>query len=99
VCYKIWRSRKDSGLHLLCREGAEVFDTLPAISNSGPRTGGAEDEIDRLCLPYRVMLGEQVFAIIYMYVSPLQLEMVTSAHALKKANAARPQCTGSGDVP
>src|SRR5262249_25655632 len=48
----------------------------------GPWTGGAEGDVHRLRLPYRVMLGEQGFAIIYAHVSQLQLENVTSVHAL-----------------
>jgi hypothetical protein len=31
VRYKAWRSRKDSSLHLLCREGAEAFEALPSV--------------------------------------------------------------------
>ena len=46
-------------MHLLSAEGAEAFEVLPvAIRNLGPWTGGAEGEVDRLRLPYRVMLGD-----------------------------------------
>ena len=73
--FKTWRSRKDTHLHVLCAEGSEAFESLPvAIRNLGPWTGGPEGEVDRLRLPYRVMLGEQGFAIIYAHVSELQLE-------------------------
>jgi hypothetical protein len=30
VRYKVWRSNKDKRLHLLCAEGAEAFEALPA---------------------------------------------------------------------
>jgi len=37
VRYKVWRSNKDKRLHLLCAEGAEAFETLPAaVRNMGP---------------------------------------------------------------
>src|SRR5262249_22846013 len=42
VRYKVWRSHKDKILHLLCGEGSEAFNTLPAaIRHLGPWTGGA----------------------------------------------------------
>jgi hypothetical protein len=29
--YKVWRSNKDKRLHLLCPEGVEAFEALPAV--------------------------------------------------------------------
>src|SRR5215510_4191906 len=99
VRYKAWRSRKDTHLHLICAEGSEAFEVLPvAISNLGPWTGGAEGEINRLRLPYRVMLGEQGFVLIYAHVSKLELE-TDSVRAQAQPNAACPQCNGDGHVP
>jgi hypothetical protein len=63
--YKIWRSNKDKELHLLCREGSEAFEALPAaIRGLGPWTGSKEGDVDRLRLPYRLMLAEQGFVVI-----------------------------------
>ena len=98
--YKVWRSAKDKELHLLCAVGSEVFSALPtAIRHLGPWTGGAEGEINRLRLPYRSMLAEQDFAVIYAPVAKLQLESVTSVHALHPANTDCPECEGKGRVP
>jgi hypothetical protein len=98
--YKVWRSNKDKSLHLLCAEGSEAFESLPvAIRNLGPWTGGAEGEVDRLRLPYRVMLSEQGFAVIYAHVAQLQLETAVGMYALHPAKTECPQCKGSGDVP
>jgi len=55
--------------------GEAAFDARPnAIRHLGPWTGGAEGEVDRLRLPYRLMLGEQGFVIIHQHVSKLELE-------------------------
>jgi len=98
--YKVWRSRKDSSLHLLCAEGAEAFNALPAaIRHLGPWTGGADGDVNRLRLPYRSMLTEQGFAVIYAPVAQLQLEAVAGVHALHPANTKCPQCKGTGRVP
>src|SRR5215471_19100911 len=60
--YKVWRSNKDKELHLLCAEGVDAFEALPAaIRNLGPWTGSKDGEVDRLRLPYRAMLTEQGF--------------------------------------
>jgi hypothetical protein len=60
--HKTWRSNKDREVHLLCAEGADAFEALPpAIRNLGPWTGSREGEVDRLRLPYRLMLIEQGF--------------------------------------
>jgi hypothetical protein len=95
--FKVWRSNKDKSLHLLCADGSEAFEALPvAVRNLGPWTGGGEGEVDRLRLSYRVMLGEQGFAIIYAHVSQLQLE----ASSMRAAdNTACPMCKGSGHMP
>jgi len=60
-------------------------------------TGGPEGNISRLRLPYRSMLAEQGFAVIYAHV--LELETVASARALRAENTECPQCRGSGRVP
>jgi hypothetical protein len=98
VRYKVWRSRKDNSLHLLCAEGSEAFETLPvAIRNLGRWTGGPEGEVDPLRLPHRVMFNEQGFAIIYAHVSKLELE--TTGMRAPAANTECPMCKGSGHVP
>ena len=97
--YKTWRSREDTHLQLLCVEGAEAFESLPvAIRNLGPWQGGPEGEIDRLRLPYRVLLNEQKFVVIHAHVSELKLENATVL-ALHPANNDCPQCNGKGEVP
>jgi hypothetical protein len=100
VRYKIWRSNKDKRLHLLCAEGAEAFEALPtAVRGMGPWTGGPEGAIDRLRLPFRVMLNQQGFTVVYAHVAQLELEMTLSLHAVPPANAECPQCNGDGHVP
>ena len=97
--YKVWRSRKDTHLHLLCSEGEEAFDALPdAIRHLGPWTGGAEGDVDRLRLAYRLMLGEQGFVVIHAHVSKLELEAGPGGR-LHPANTECPQCKGKGRVP
>ena len=98
--YKVWRCNKDKSLHLLCGEGSGAFNALPAaIRHLGPWTGGAEGQISRLRLPYRVTLAEQGFVVIYEHVSKLQLEASGGTHALHPANTDCPQCEGKGRVP
>ena len=97
--YKVYRSNEDKSLHLLCGEGAEAFNALPgAIRHLGPWTGGAEGDVQRLRLPYRSMLTEQGFVVIYVHVSKLQLEAVASVHALHPANTECPHCKGTARV-
>ena len=63
--YKVWRSNKDKDLYLLCREGAEEFNALPAaIRHLGPWSESKEGEIEHLRLPYRVLLAEQGFVLL-----------------------------------
>jgi len=79
---------------------AEAFNALPAsIRHLGPWTGDAVGEVQRLRLPYRSMLTEQSFEVIYAPVAQLQLEAVTGTHALHPANTECPQCKGTGRVP
>ena len=79
--YKVWRSNKDKSLHLLCGEGSGAFNALPAaIRHLGPWTGGAEGDVNRLRLPYRVLLGERVDHHEALPVAQLQLE--ASGHSL-----------------
>jgi len=99
--YKVWQSNKDKYLHLLCEEGAEALSALPvAIRHLGrPWRGGAEGDVTRLRLPYRLMLAEQGFVVIYEHASKLQLETIAGVHALHPANIDCPQCKGTGRVP
>ena len=98
--YKTWRSRNDTHLHVLCAYGSEVFESLPvAVRNLGPWTGGPEGDVDRLRLPYRILLNEQKFVVIHAHVSELQLENITGVHALHPANNDCPECKGKGEVP
>ena len=70
--YKVWRSKKDKELHVLCREGSSAFNELPAVIRQlGPWTGAQEGEVERLRLPYRTQLAEQGFVIIYAHVTNL----------------------------
>jgi hypothetical protein len=72
----------------------EAFNALPdVIRHLGLWTGGAEDDVNRLRLPYRSILAEQGFVVIYEHASKLQLETVAGVHARC------PQCKGSGRVP
>jgi hypothetical protein len=68
-----------------------------AIRNLGPWQGSKEGEIGALRLPYRVMLSEQGFAIIYQHVSKLDLE--TTSLRAPTANIECPMCKGSARVP
>src|SRR5262249_52148928 len=88
--------RKKS-LDLLCGEGSGAFNVLPAaIRHLGPWTGGAEGDINRLRLAYRVMLTEQGFVVVYEHVSKLQIENVAGVHP---ANTECPECKGKARVP
>jgi len=99
VKYKVWRSAKDKSLYLLCCDGREAFPALPgAILRLGPWTGSKEGEINRLRLPYRAMMAEQAFVVIYAPVAQLQLETVAGVHALHPANTECPECKGKGRV-
>lgn len=96
--YKVWRSNKDKSLHLLCGEGAIAFNDLPtAIRQLGPWNGGAEGDVQRLRLVYRLMLTEQGFAVIYAPVAQLQLEAI--GVWVVTANEDCPTCEGKGRVP
>jgi hypothetical protein len=93
VRYKVWRSRKDNSLHLLCAEGSVAFESLPiAIQGLGPWQGSKEGEVRTLRLPHRVMLAEQGFAVIYQHVSKLELE---APGMRAQANAECPTCKGT----
>ena len=59
-----------------------------------------EGAIDRLRLPFRVMLNQQGFAVVYAPVELLDLEMTPGAlHGAQPANAECSQCHGDGHVP
>jgi len=92
VRYKVWRSNKDKELHLLCAEGVDAFEALPtAIRNLGPWTGSKEGEVDRLRLPFRAMLTEQGFTIVYAHISKLNLEAHGPASAARAGRVPRLQ--------
>jgi hypothetical protein len=98
VRYKVWRSNKDEELHLLCAEGGEALEAVPTtIRNLGPWTESKEGEVDRLRLPYRSMLTEQGFTIVYAHISKLNLEAPTGPQMLR-GQAECPDCKGSGEV-
>jgi hypothetical protein len=41
--YKVWRSRSDHELHLICREGADAFEALPIrVRDLRPWAGSKE---------------------------------------------------------
>jgi hypothetical protein len=72
VRYKVWRSNKDKSLHLLCREGSENFEALPAsIRGLGPWQGSREGEFTDLRLPLRLLLAEQGFTVVHAHVGTL----------------------------
>ena len=72
--YKAWRSSKDPTIHVICREGE--FDRLPdQIRNLGPWVGSKEGEIERLKLPYRMALAEQLFAVVHQSVTDFSPEV------------------------
>jgi hypothetical protein len=97
VRYKVWRSNKDKELHLLCAEGSEALNSLPAaIRHLGPWTGSREGDVDRIRLPLRILLIEQGFVVIYQHVLKLQPETVEALHP---ANIDCSQCKGTGRVP
>ena len=76
----------------------DAFEALPtAIRNLGPWTGSKDGEADRLRLPYRSMLTEQGFTIVYSHISKLNLEAPTSPPVLR-GQAECPDCKGSGEV-
>ena len=96
--YKVWRSNKDKELHLLCREGPEAFNALPApVRHLGPWTGSREGDVDRLRLPLRVLLAEQGFVIIHQHLSKLELETPSVRRHINHADC--PECLGAGHVP
>ena len=93
--YKVWHSNKDKELHLLCAEGADAFEAFPtAIRNLGPWTGSKEGEADRLRLPYRSILAEHGFTIVYAHISKLNLEAPSGPPVLR-GQAECPDCKGS----
>jgi hypothetical protein len=95
--YKVWRSNKDKGLHLLCGEGPEAFNALPIpIRHLGPWIGSKEGDVGRLRLPFRLLMNEQGFVVIHAHVSKLQLE---TEEVRNPPNVDCPQCKGTGRVP
>ena len=63
------------------------------------RQVGVVDRFE-LHLPFRVMLNQQGFTVVYAPVAQLELEMTAGAlHGTPPANAECPQCHGDGLVP
>ena len=97
--YKVWRSNKDKEVHLLCAEGGEAFEALPAaIRGLGPWTGSKEGDVGHLRLALRSLLIDQGFVVIHAHVSKLNLENPISNHGLHPANVECPDCNGTGEV-
>jgi hypothetical protein len=96
--YKVWRSRSDNELHLICGEGSDSFEALPVrIRNLGPWAGSKEGGAKDLRLPFRLMLAEQGFAVVHCHVSRLQLESQELRTVVE--NRSCPDCDGTGNVP
>jgi hypothetical protein len=94
--YKVWRSRSDAELHLICGDGSAAFEALPArIRNLGPWHGSKEGEVKDLRLPYRIMLSEQNFVVIHCHVSKLSLE---TREVRSMENRSCPDCDGLGHI-
>src|SRR6476646_5620289 len=94
--YKAWRSNTDKSVHLVCREGTDAFEALPAaIRHLGPWTGSKEGEVAKLRLAYRMLIEEQGFALVYAHVNKLQLEAPGKAdidqHPLPHVRRHRPR--------
>jgi hypothetical protein len=71
--YKVWRSNTDVAFHVLCR--GHEFESLPQhLRSCGPWIGSREGEVERLKPPYRALLEEQAFVVIYSAPSKLALE-------------------------
>ena len=95
--YKCWRSNTDKELQLICGEGAAAFEALPQrIKSLGPWTGSKDGDVAKLRLPYRVLLVEQGFVIVYAHVSKFEPE---ARPTLEPETADCPECKGSGHVP
>jgi hypothetical protein len=77
-------------------EGGDAFEALPTtIRILGPWTGSKEGEVHRLRLPYRIMLTEQGFMIVYAHI--INLEAPTGPPVLRGQSEC-PDCKGSGEV-
>jgi hypothetical protein len=99
VRYKVWRSNQDKHLHLVCREGGEAFEALPAsIRGLGPWQGSREGDIADLRLPLRLLLTEQAFVLVHEHVSKLELEARRATQSVVD-NRPCPDCDGTGNVP
>src|SRR5215467_10094587 len=95
--FKCWRSVRDKHLHVLCSEGSEAFEALPAsIRELGPWQGSKEGEIAALRLPLRLLLAEQGFTVVHAHVSKLDLE--ARRHTVSAIdNRPCPDCDGTGN--
>jgi len=74
--------------------GCQTFTRLFWPEND---LGGPFLEVDRLRLPYRSMLTEQGFTIVYAHISKLNLEAPTGPPVLRE-HAECPDCKGCGEV-
>lgn len=62
--YKTWRSRQDNSINIICWDGE--FERVPLqIRHLGPWVGSKEGEAERLKAPYRLLLAEQGFLLVY----------------------------------
>ena len=94
--YKSWRSARDKALHVVCAEGKEAFEALPAaIRGLGPWTGSREGEINKLRLHYRLTLLEQGFTLVHAPAANFEPEMVSR---ISVDNTSCPDCGGDGEV-
>jgi hypothetical protein len=92
VRYKVWRSNKDKEVHLLCAEGGEAFEALPAaIRGLGPWTGSKEGDVGHLRLALRSLLIDQGFVVIHAHVSKLNLENPINSHGLHSCQCRVPR--------
>src|SRR5215471_7446690 len=98
VRYKVWRSQQGQAFAPpLCGRCGSLRSLPAAVRGMGPWTGGPEGAIDRLRLPFRVMINQQGFTVVYAHVAQLELEMTPGAlHGVPPANAESPQCHGDG---
>jgi hypothetical protein len=95
ACVTFGDPNKDKQLHLLCAEGSAAFGALPTpIRQLGPWTGSKEGEVSSPRLAYRVMLGEQGFALIYEHVSKIELVQMMTECPQRKGKARVPMHHG-----
>jgi hypothetical protein len=90
--------RSTNRVPIIMTPSADPAVTPSVVRNMGPWTGSRDGEVERLRLPYRAILGEQAFVVIYAHVSKLELETPTGMRGMIAENAQSPQCRGAGRV-